>query len=87
MIADAGRGMGMFPQPRSALQDFHAFIGRELAKDGPVPSPEECVLLWRERCEVLAAVREGLADVEAGRTRPMEELLAELESMHIDRQQ
>jgi prevent-host-death family protein len=31
-----------------------------------------------ERLEVLAAVKEGLEDVAAGRTRPAEEVLAEL---------
>lgn len=35
-----------------------------------------------DRLETLAAVKQGLADVAAGRTRPMREALAELASKH-----
>jgi PHD/YefM family antitoxin component YafN of YafNO toxin-antitoxin module len=35
-----------------------------------------------DRLETLAAVKEGLADVEAGRTRPMREFLDELGRKH-----
>ena len=38
--------------------------------------------LWRERCEVLAAVREGLEDAAAGRVRPYEEVIEELRALH-----
>jgi predicted transcriptional regulator len=41
-------------------------------------SPEQALALWREHEESLAAIREGLADVEAGRTRPADEVLREL---------
>jgi hypothetical protein len=36
-----------------------------------------------DRLEVLAAVKQGLADVAAGRTRPMHEALAELGRKHL----
>lgn len=72
----------MATDTRSELQDFQAFLVRQLAKEGPMPSPEECVALWRERCEVLAAVREGLEDVAAGRVRPYEEVIEELRALH-----
>ena len=35
-----------------------------------------------DRLETLAAVKQGLADVAAGRTRPMREAIAELASKH-----
>lgn len=60
------------------LQDFREFLSSQLAKEGPVPSPEECVGLWRERCEVLAAVRQGHAEAEAGLGRPYREVIDEL---------
>lgn len=68
----------MTTETRTELNDFHVFVGRQLAKVGPAPCPEACVQLWRERSEVLAAVGEGLADVEAGRTYPLDEFLKEL---------
>lgn len=72
----------MATDTRTELQDFQAFLARQLANEGPPPSPEECVSLWRERCEVLAAVREGLAEAEAGLGRPYEEVIDELKSLH-----
>ena len=41
-------------------------------------SPELAVAIWRELEETLAAIREGLADVEAGRTFPAEDVIREL---------
>lgn len=75
----------MATDTRTELSDFHVFVGRQLAKEGPAPSPEACIQLWRERREVLSAVREGLADVEAGRTQPLDDFLDELHSwQHAD---
>lgn len=41
-------------------------------------SPELALARWREREEMLAAIRDGLADVEAGRTFPAEEVIRKL---------
>lgn len=41
-------------------------------------SPEEALARWREQEETIAAIREGLADVEAGRVRPVEDVIREL---------
>lgn len=68
----------MATDTRSELQDFQTFLARQLAKEGPVPSPEECISLWREHCEVLAAVRQGLGEAEAGLGRPYREVIDEL---------
>lgn len=65
----------------SSLAEFHKFVGQQLEQsDAPPMSPEEALARWREHQETLAAVREGLADIEAGRTRPVEELIAELKA-------
>lgn len=75
----------MTTDTRTELNDFHLFVGRLLATKGPAPSPEACIQLWREQSEVLAAVREGLADVEAGRTQSLDEFLDELHArQHTD---
>ena len=41
-------------------------------------SPEEVLALWQKHEATLAAIREALADVEAGRTRPAAEVMREL---------
>jgi len=68
------------PTPRiSTLASFHQFVGQQLAsEDTAQMSPELAVAFWREREETLAAIREGLADVEAGRTFPAEDVIREL---------
>lgn len=38
----------------------------------------DAVAIWREREETLATIREGLADVQAGRTFPEEHVIREL---------
>ncbi len=43
-----------------------------------IPSPEECLRLWRERQEVNAAVREGLDQMRAGFGQPLEEFVSEI---------
>jgi hypothetical protein len=67
---------------RSELQDFQAFISRQLNNAGPAPSLEACLRLFRERNDVLQAVEEGMSDAAAGRTQPLEEFLEELHSWH-----
>ena len=65
-------------QPNT-LASFHQFVGQQLASDTAAQmSPELALALWREREETLAAIREGLADVDAGRTYPVEDVIREL---------
>lgn len=72
------------------LRSFHAFLTRlldDLNGQAP-PSPEECVDLWRldhptpeEHAATLDAIREGLADMHAGRTTPAKEVFREIREM------
>jgi predicted transcriptional regulator len=63
----------------SPLESFHQFVGQQLASARVAQwSPEHLLALWRERQETVAAIHEGLEDVEAGRTRPADEVLREL---------
>ena len=68
------------PRPQiNTLANFHQFVGQQLAsEDAAQMSPELAVAIWREREETLAAIREGLADVEAGLTYPAEDFIREL---------
>jgi hypothetical protein len=70
------------PEPRT-LEKFHQFIGEQLLSDAAAQmSPEQALALWRERQECVEAVQEGLADVEAGRTKPLNEFLSDFQARH-----
>ncbi len=59
---------------------FYRFLGEQLHLGLPSQTPEELLDDWRNRREydeTLAVVREGMADAEAGRMRPLRELLDE----------
>jgi predicted transcriptional regulator len=68
------------PAPDSTLlESFHRFVGRRLEIASATPlTPEEALVLWREEQETLSAIREGLDDVEAGRTKSLSEFEREI---------
>lgn len=67
----------------SGLESFHRFIRKRLAsKTTELISPEEALELWREEQESLAAIREGLADIEAGRTKSIEDFDRDFRKRH-----
>ncbi len=73
----------MHVHEESMLARFHDFVGEQLrSDDGALISPEQVLALWRDREETIAAIREGLADVEAGRTKPFEQFCEEFEQRH-----
>lgn len=58
----------------STLESFHRFVGELLQSNSQSSlSPEEAWSMWQERMETLSAIREGLADIEAGRTVYLED--------------
>lgn len=62
----------------SELRDFQRFVMSSPHRESL--ALEDFVCLWRaaqETDETVAAIREGLADLEAGRVRPMSELIQE----------
>jgi predicted transcriptional regulator len=63
---------------QSELQSFHEFVGRQLSNGGSNLSPEDALLLWRERQETIASIQRGLDDVDAGRVKPWREVLDRL---------
>lgn len=67
----------------SPLESFHQFVAERLRSDqGASISPEEALVLWRERQETTEAIREGLDDVESGRIKPLDEFLRDFENRH-----
>ncbi|MEQ8790792.1 MAG: hypothetical protein RIC55_31130 [Pirellulaceae bacterium] len=60
---------------KSELDRFHEFAEEQLAGEGADLSLEGLLWLWRETNsdDAHAAITEGLADVDAGRTRPFRE--------------
>jgi hypothetical protein len=67
------------------LRAFRHFIDEQLTNSGSELTLDEVLLNWElenqtheDREETLQAIREGLADVDAGRTRPAEDVIREL---------
>lgn len=69
------------------LESFHRFLGDQLARGGSMPTPEECLDLWRAQrvsedgldAEAEAeAIREAIEDMRAGDVgQPLREFLDE----------
>jgi hypothetical protein len=67
----------------SPLENFHQFVGEQLrANPSADISPEQVLVLWRERQETIEAIREGLNDVESGKVKPLEDFLRDFENRH-----
>ena len=63
------------------LELFHEFASRRLAKGGESVSLDELLMEWhdsRDRESINAAIRRGLADVDAGRYEPAEQALQKI---------
>jgi hypothetical protein len=67
------------------LRAFRDFVDAQLGDGGSSLTPEECLGFWvfenlsdEEREEYIVWIRRGLEDLDAGRTRPAREALAEL---------
>lgn len=67
------------------LDNFHSFASERLTSGGGGLTIDDLVIEWdsvRNREEINAAIREGLADIDAGRTRPADEVTEELRRKH-----
>jgi hypothetical protein len=70
------------------LDDFHRFAQQKVEAGG-AESLEELCDLWRiehpsseEQAEIHEAIRQGLADIEAGRYRPARDVMEELRTKY-----
>ena len=67
------------------LDNFHRFATERLTNGDADLTIDDLVIEWdsrRDRDEINAAIREGLADIDAGRTRPANEVTEELRKKH-----
>lgn len=73
----------MYPgDVKNDLASFHKFIGEQIANDGARLTPEQVLALWRERLESIAALREGLDAVAAGRTKSLDKFARDFQRRH-----
>lgn len=77
------------PTSQEQLDSFHAFALGKLQNGGAEISLMQLVQLWRlenptadEQAEVIAAIKQGQADIEAGNYRPVEEFMDEMRKKH-----
>ena len=71
------------------LRAFRGFIDEQLASDGSELALDETLARWEyqnqneaERADTLRAIRQGLADIEAGRVQPLEDFDLEFRRKH-----
>jgi hypothetical protein len=83
------RGRTMATERANDLRAFKGFIEGKLSNGGSDLTLDEALVHWHienqtdeERQATLRAIGDGLADVEAGRTRPFEEFDREFRSKH-----
>jgi hypothetical protein len=66
---------------REELESFQRFASQRLAGAGSEPSLDELLLEWaddRDRLQIKAAIRRGLADIEAGRHQPADVVMEKI---------
>ena len=67
------------------LDSFHRFATDRLKESEEELTIDDLVIEWdsvRNREEINSAIREGLADIDAGRTRPADQVTEELRNKH-----
>ena len=73
------------PATQQVLDNFHRFAVEQLRHQASTASLEELLARWRaarERTETNAAIREGLAQMNAGLGRPLDEFMADFRARH-----
>jgi hypothetical protein len=71
------------------LRAFRQYIDEQFSNGGAELTLDEALINWeienqteQERQETIEAIREGLSDVDAGRTRPAEDVIRDLCRKH-----
>ncbi len=75
----------MTTQNVSEAEAFHAFLGHALANGGKGKLPEELLQDWRAQREydvTVAELGECIADMEAGKGRPLSEFADEMRAKY-----
>jgi len=69
------------PVTKDELDHFHQFAANTIQHSEAEVSWDDLFIRWqssRERSDINSAIREGLADVDAGRFRPATEAMEEI---------
>jgi predicted transcriptional regulator len=89
MLKGGQRSRNMAAQRANDLRAFRQYIDEQLTNGGSEMTLDDAIVNWEvenqtdeEREETLQAIREGLADVDAGRTRPAEAVIFDLCRKH-----
>jgi predicted transcriptional regulator len=89
MLERSQRSTNMATDRANDLRAFKQYIDEQLRDGGSDMSLDDALLNWevenqteQEREDTLEAIREGLADVAAGRTRPAEDVIRDLCRKH-----
>ena len=69
-------------ESKNELKQFHDFVADQLANSGAQLTPEQVLAMWRDRVATIAAVREGLDAVDAGRVKPLDEFAEDFQQRH-----
>jgi predicted transcriptional regulator len=76
----------MATQNPTDAEIFQQFLAVQVATTGRTMSPEQLVRLWRERqqeqTETLKSLEQGIADIEAGRVQPFDQVNDEIRRKH-----
>jgi predicted transcriptional regulator len=76
----------MATQNLTDAEVFQQFLAQQVATTGRTKSPEELLRLYRQRQQEqddsLAAIEEGIADLEAGRVYPSVDVHEEIRRKH-----
>jgi hypothetical protein len=88
-LRQLSRRRSMATERTNDLRAFKGFLEEKLSNGGAELTLDEALVEWElenqtdeEREATLRAIGEGLADVEAGRTRPFEEFDHEFRAKH-----
>jgi hypothetical protein len=69
-------------EAKNDLKNFHDFVADQLANGGAELTPDQVLVMWRERVDTITAVREALDAVDAGRTKPLDEFSKDFRQRH-----
>lgn len=78
-------GAGMSSPAVSELSSFREYLNKRIADGETELSSEQALSDWRELQESPASIRRGLADTDAGRTHPADEVFTDLRARQLCR--
>ena len=73
----------MSTQVRTDTEIFYDYLGHQIQNGGKDSSPEDLLKFWRQEFdEAVEDIRQGMADIEAGRYRSFDQVDADMRRKH-----